>query len=241
MGQVAQPSKSAARLRYRFDSTDQLKRHFHQQEGRMMLFFPGGALAEGQPVVLDVSFTNSDQSCALRGRALGNEQGRVPGIWLDFSLAGLVAGLAEASRSHRRRHRRLPCDLMLTLLLPGGPELSRMTDLSLGGARLVGFNARVAPGTEVRLTPFGQVAQTPLDTGRVCWARPGDLGLRFQRADGQARAAVARLVESVQVEWRDAQEAAHPSLCACENGGPAFEPALPRAGFRRSVDPERER
>lgn len=241
MSHVGQPSKSAARLRYRFDSTDQLKRHFHQQEGRVMLFFPGGALAEGQPLVLDVSLTNSDQTCSLRGRALGNEQGRVPGVWLEFSLAGLVAGLAEASRSHRRRHRRLPCDLMLTLLLPGGPELCRMTDLSLGGARLAGFKTRVAPGAEARLTPFGQVAQTPLDTGRVCWARPGDLGLRFQRADGQARAAVARLVESVQEEWRDALEAAHPAVCACANGGPLFEPALPRAGFRKSGDSQRER
>lgn len=90
--------------RYRFDSTEQVSRHFRLATGRVVLFYPAALpLRYGEPVILDVTFGASDQHCPLRGTVLAKESAsQSVGLWLEFAAHGLVASLRSAGVSLRR-------------------------------------------------------------------------------------------------------------------------------------------
>ncbi|HUJ25324.1 MAG TPA: hypothetical protein VLW85_04845 [Myxococcales bacterium] len=88
-------------LRYRFDTLEQVSRHFHLVNGRVVLFYPGLALLKsGEPVLLEVAFLASEHCCEVRGTVMGKEKGgRHAGWWLQFprevGLAFVDASPAE--------------------------------------------------------------------------------------------------------------------------------------------------
>src|SRR3954469_20928014 len=90
------PASSLRLLRYQFDSVAQVSRDFHLSNGRVVLFFPSlHQLTPGEPLLLDVSFLDSDQHCPLRGTVLGKEGSTTQylGWWLEFTAHGLVSSL----------------------------------------------------------------------------------------------------------------------------------------------------
>jgi PilZ domain-containing protein len=229
------PSQAVRLLRYRFDSADQVTRHFHVATGRVLLFYPSLAtLRPGEPVILDVAFTLSDQHCPVRGTVIGrdNEMQHV-GSWLEFSAYGLVSSLNGATTNPRRRLRRFPtCTVVNVERGERMPVVGKLVDVSMGGGRLSGLSYKVSAGDVVTLNLFSSARSL---AARVLWMRGPEAGIQFIKPTSVERAAVAQLVEAAADRFVNADEARHPSACRCQEGYSVIEPPLPRAAHRRSV------
>ena len=221
-------------LRYRFDTAHQIAHHFHASSGRAVLFYPARVhLCPGEPVVLDVAFTASDQHCAVRGSVLGCEVGGQYGSWLEFGGSGVVADLQRASIARRRRHRRFLTGKVLHVGCGEQPPvMARLVDVSLGGARLAGATFAARPGESVRLSALSTSAGATVIAARMAWRRDGEAGVEFKRLSPAERAGVAALVEEARGHLGAAHEAVHPSVCRCAQGDATFEPPLPRVLHR---------
>src|SRR3954463_9660837 len=117
LGQPPQPTGPVRLLRYRFDSVEQASRHFHVVSGRVVLFYPSLlALRPGEPVLLYVSFINSEQHCRVSGVVIGKDAGGpYAGAWLEFAAHGIVESLQNAVASGKRRQRRYPTDIVINV------------------------------------------------------------------------------------------------------------------------------
>lgn len=221
-----------ALLRYRFDGFWQARRHVHVLEGRQLLFFPHlqPNLRDGQGVVLELCFNDSDQTAQAAGTVHSVETSGVRGAWLELFSLRLLEGLGQSMDKPRRKHRRLAADAVMRLERPGAMgSIARLADVSSGGARLVGVSGMWRAGTEIFLS---ELKGPPL-RGTVIWAREGQVALSFARADAQTRKGVQRLLDGAVPAWSKAAEARHPAGCGCGVGGTLVEPLLPRAAHRR--------
>jgi hypothetical protein len=220
-------------MRYRFDNAAQARRHLHTVEGRQILFFPDPFLdvRDGQAVLLELSFTDSEQTLAVRGEVHSLETGSLRGAWVELYALRLIDGMQIACGTPRRLHRRLPADLMVRAERPGVPgSLARLADISAGGARVVAGGGKWSAGEEILIS---EITGGPPLRGHVIRAREGEIVLRFQRTDATTRRNALRLVEAAVQRWSNARETHHPGACACMRGGALFEPLLPRAAHRR--------
>lgn len=218
-----------------FDSPDQVRRHFHVFSGRVVVFFPSALpVRQGEPVVLDVSFTASDQHCVLRGNALALGAGEALGSWLEFSAHGLVAGLESAAATAKRRHRRFPTNLFGSVERAGGmPAVCRVLDVAMGGARLSGVSFQPRVGEPLGLALFG--SESGKASGEIAWVRGREVGVRFVRHVAAQRFAVSTLVDVARQHLAEAVEVAHPAVCRCTQGAALVEPALPRSAYRSTA------
>jgi hypothetical protein len=220
-------------MRYRFDSAAQARRHLHWVEGRQILFFPDPFLdvRDGQPVLLELAFTDSEQTLAARGEVHSLETGTLRGGWIELYPMRLLDGLQIASGTPRRLHRRLPADFMVRSERPGLPaSVARLSEVSAGGARVVSAGGTWCEGEEILIS---ELSGGPPLRGKVIRAREGEIAVQFVRSDATTRRHAVRLVEAAVQRWRDARETHHPIACGCTRGGALFEPLLPRAAHRR--------
>jgi len=220
-------------LRQRFGATEELSRHLHAIDNRALLFFRDASLelAGGAKVLLEVSFTSSEQQLVLRGQVIGGvTEGALRGLWLEFPDLSLAA---RTQLPKERKQRRLACDALVQIRRDDHPHLGRLTDLSLGGARL-GAIAGVRPGDEVELRVVSDNASWPSELGRALVVRSdlNEVGTRFLRTESSSRMAVTRLFSALQESWARSPLVDHPPIC-CKNGA-LLEPPLPRMKGRIS-------
>jgi hypothetical protein len=216
------------RLRQWFDGEGQLRSHFHRRERDEVLLFAGPLLPAGAPVLLEVGFSDCDQTCVLRGHVLHAEPGERPGSWLSFETPEVVRGLIEAAAVRRRRSQRVPTELAVIARTGSSVFICRLTDLSAGGACLSGLKGLVAPGGELGLSLFGRSPSLGhLDTASVMWQQGTEAGVRFHRRSAISRQAIARLLTEAREAWLAAPEARHPASCRCSEGGRPWEHAVP--------------
>src|SRR3954466_15007533 len=97
-------------LRYRFDATARMEKHFHEMEGRTLFFFPATPVHKNGSRVF-VAFSNGGSCCLFRGRVRTQDSARFVGFWVEFPVVGM-AGLLKYTTQSRRSRERLP---------PGGP------------------------------------------------------------------------------------------------------------------------
>jgi hypothetical protein len=235
-GQATQPAAPVRLLRYRFDSVDQVSRHFHVAGGRVVMFYPCLLpLRPGEPVLLYVTFMNSEQHCRLAGVVIGRDAGgQYAGAWLEFAAYGIVAGLQSAT-TPKRLQRRFPTDTVINLERPDGLRVvAKLIDVGLGGGRMSGTSVRVTPGDNVRLSLFSRDTGTPVIGARVAWARPQEIGIEFNSPFPAERAAIAALTAEARQNLANAYEATHPTFCRCKTDTVA-EPPLPRPPHRQTA------
>ena len=86
-------------LRYRFDGSDPIRRHFHVVDGRALFFYPAtaAALQQGGRVAIEFAFTTSDQRCCYHGVA-GLVSEEPAGVWLQLHDPQVIEGLELARR-----------------------------------------------------------------------------------------------------------------------------------------------
>jgi hypothetical protein len=238
MSAIGQQSRSPRLLRYRFDATAQIARHFHVAAGRVVLFYPTLLpLEPGEPVILEVAFTRSEQRCILQGSVLAREATSPHASWLEFSAQGVVGGLRSAAAIPKRRHRRFPTDVVVHIeRIAGLPLISRLVDVCAGGGRLAGASFTPSAGERLRLGLYSGVEGRPAKVeAQVAWARAGEIGIRFPRPSLAERLSIAGLVEGVRRNLIAAYEAAHPGICKCTEGRAVVEPALPRSALHQAA------
>jgi hypothetical protein len=227
-------SRSPRLLRYRFDSSEQVARHFHAAAGRVVLFYPTLLRLEaGEPVILEVAFARSEQRCILQGSVLAPESAAPYASWLAFSAQGVVAGLRSAAAIPKRGHRRFPTDLVIELRPAAGPPfVSKLLDVSAGGGRLAGSSFTPSTGERVQLGFYSSVDRMSVTVAaEVAWARAGEVGIRFPHPSPAERLNIAGLVERFRKNLLSAHEAAHPGICKCMEGRAVVEPPLPRSAL----------
>lgn len=201
----------ALRLRYEIDTPRRLREHIHFVDGAGYFFFPGAAAAKGTAGVLEINFTETDDSTYLRAWVWARPPG---GVWLELAGAERCLGMLE---TFPRADRRIPTD---QLVLASGVTavLCRLRDVSAGGARLHVDARDAGPiGGRVRLAlPESGPSGAQLEAfGRVLWARDGEAGIVWNRGDLASRAAVLRLIQLADDEWEAARTFAHPATCRC--------------------------
>ncbi len=239
-GQRTRPATSVRPLRYRFDSADQVSRHFHVAGGRVMLFYPCLLpMAAGEPVLLDVTFVTSEHHCPLRGAVVSRESGsQYVGVWLEFSAHDLVAKLKSETALPKRRHRRFATDLVVNVEQGEGmPVVGKLVDIGFGGARIAGVSMKTRPGDRHRLSLFARDSGAPRIDARTSWTHGAEIGVEFIRPPPTQRTAIAALVNDASRRLAEAYEATHPPFCRCLDGNAVAEPPVPRssrplAGFQ---------
>ena len=170
--------KPATLLRARFGELAQLQKHLHVVEGRTVFFFrePAARLMGGDRVVVEFSVASSEQVSTLRGSVLGrvNGEGGQVGAWIEFPDAKLAKRLERGSAAlAMRQHQRVTCDLLVEVRQGRHAFLARMTDVSMGGARVLGAAAPrlgaqpLRPGSQLELRIMGHQAPFPHDLGRA--------------------------------------------------------------------------
>lgn len=220
-------------MRYRFETWAQARQHIHLIGRRQLLFFldPFIDVGDGQPVLLELCFTTSEQTITARGQVHSVERGNLRGAWLELFSSRLFDGMQIAPAAPPRRHRRLPTDIVVRAGRPGRPpSMARLADVSAGGARVLSAGGRWTVSEEIVLT---DLAGGPPLRGEVIRARDGDFSVQFQRNDATTRRNAMKLVETVMQRWNEARETRHPLSCGCGRGGALFEPLLPRSASRR--------
>jgi hypothetical protein len=220
-------------IRYRFDTVGQARQHVHVREGRQLLFFPDPFLdiRDGQPVMLEVSFTTSEQTLIVRGEVHSLETGALRGAWLELYGIRVFEGMQIACGFPRRTHPRLPSDILVRAEQPDRPaSMARLADVSAGGARIVAAGGKWCEGQEILIT---EMAGGPPLRGKVIRTRDGEVAIHFQRSDATTRRNAIRLFEQAVQRWSVARDTRHPAACGCSRGGALYEPLFPRAAQRR--------
>ena len=221
-------------LRYVFDTVGQLSRHVHAREGAALLFFPSALKDQrtGDHVLLELQMRDCDQRAVVRAIIHSRVDGRLKGIWLQFSDQLSRAIEADARTIRRRAHPRVGSDFMVQVREPdSSARIARMTDVSSTGARL-GSAPGLKVGSEIELQLLSAPRQVPRALGRaaVVRASAGDVGLRFASS---AAPQIGALLSWLQHEWQSALTVHHAPEC-CRLGQPT-EPTLPHARQQRST------
>jgi len=222
-------------LRQRFGTPEEMAAHLHPVENRTLLFFRepslAASLAGGSKVLLDISFTSTEQQVILRGHVLGSiTEGALCGLWLEFPDRALAR---KAGALVARKQKRIACDAMVQVRRGDHPHLGRLIDVSLGGARLCGL-VGVQDGDELDLRVVSDNPDWPTELGRAQVVRlsPTEVGARFLRNETTSRLAITRLFSALQASWNAAPLVDHPAICC--RGGPLIEPPLPHRKGRLS-------
>ena len=222
-------------LRYRLDSIEQARHHFHETPEHVLFFYPSlFPLRPAEPVILEVGFVDSDQQCAIRGSVVGSAGSEWGGSWLELEAHGIVARLKVAAKMPKRRQRRYPTSVLARVERGESTVVVRIADIGVRGARLAGTAIRASAGDQICIAPLG------LDSGvairaRVAWVRGIEVGVEFTGSSAREREMITALLLDAREGAATAYEATHPVICRCEHGQPPMEPALPRAAHRRSA------
>ena len=208
------------RLRYRIENAQLMREHLHLVDGVGYFFFPDrrAVAPDGMLALLEVDFSDSDESLVLRGLVWSRPA--TGGVWLELPRAGRA--VERMDRAHPRENRRLGTERLVVAQAEGqSPLLCRLRDLSVGGARIAG--AAGDPGDAVSVsTADGE----PLSmTGTVVWATNDATGIAWD-CDLRTRTDVVRLLEAEDDEWTRARCEVHPSSCRCGQRGKAIQPIL---------------
>lgn len=212
-------------LRYRFDSRAQAADHLHEQDYRLLVFYPNPTLkpALGTSAALDLTFDDTDQSRVLTGEVVSVSPG---GFYVRSARGGLAREIREGlvQRSHRRLGANLTVEVQRGSAVERAP--ASLTDVSLGGAQLSGIEG-LQNRERVRLRLLTALDRVPAQLGfsTVIWNGTGSTGLKFDRADPATRAAVAALNGKLLEDWSRAASLKHSSHC-CKDGVP-IDPPLP--------------
>lgn len=200
------------RLRYRIDNARLLREHVHFVEGVGYFFFPDKrqATEPGTAALLEIELVETGDALLLRGFVWA--RAATGGIWLELPEA--ARALARVERVAYRGDRRIATAQLVLLESSARPLLCRLSDLSLGGARIAAeawdFGAR---GEPVRVSsPEGD---GPVARGHVVWAANGLLGLAWVRDDLPTRALALKLLQAADDEWESAPTATHARGCRC--------------------------
>ncbi len=229
------PPGSVRLLRYRFESAEQVHHHFHVVQGKVVLFYPCVlSLRPGDPVLLDVTSASSEQHCSLRATVIGSESGGGhSGSWLNL-VATTALAVRGALLHPKRRQRRFPTDLLVTVAHRAGmPVVGKLIDVSLGGGRISGISINVTTGDRLHLSVVAQQTAVLDITARAAWVRGSDIGVEFKPSPG-TRGALAELIEASRQALAQAYEATHPSFCQCLDGKAVADPPLPRSVHRQT-------
>ena len=219
-------------LRYRFDATARMDKHFHEVEGRTLFFFPAASMHKDGSWVF-VSFSSGGSCCLFRGRVRSQDSARYVGSWVEFPVTGMAALLKHTSQSRRTRER-LAADVTVMLRRTDGAKaLCRIADVSAEGARLNGLPALLAPGDQVSIEMIGGPrGQSDLGNAEVVWARAQEAGIKFGRA-GAGRLALMNVVTQAEAVKSSTLEIVHGAGCGCRHGDAPTEPALPASAYRK--------
>jgi hypothetical protein len=223
------------RARYRFDSAEQIQRHFQPTDGMLFLYVPRpiAAVSEGMPAVVEIAYLGSDQSCALHGRVAARDPSGAGGFWVEFWSARHALGLQKALYTPLRRHRRFATDQVVYVSSEKRPAtVARVLDIGMGGLRLTGLPQSVVTGEALAVSATPRASESLLLVGSVAWIAPGVAGLAIPGAACR-KPAFRTLVEQAQEQWARSVDVAHPLVCACVTTGKPATPPLPRAAFRQ--------
>jgi hypothetical protein len=247
MGYVDSSSSGAAvLLAQRFRTMVELRAHLYAAEGLLLVFFrlppPSHTRASsdtslhelrvGARVALQITCDENGQSTTLRG-TLFARPGNTPGFWLGFPDTGLRKKI-ERGQLRDRTQRRVGCDLLVQAISAGKPQLGRLVDLSMGGARITGISGfQSGDGLQLRILSPPSSLSPILVNARVAFAGDKGLGVRLDRSDPTARQAITRLFDALQQAWSQAPEAVHSFLC-CRDGV-LLDPMMPRLRERERV------
>jgi len=233
--------QTATLLRARFAALGQLQNHLHVVEGRTAFFFRESSprLVGADRVVVELALVSSEQVSTLRGSVLGRvdtADGSQTGAWLEFPDARLARRLEKgATALATRQHQRVVCDLLVEVRQGRHAFVARMSDVSMGGARILGATAPrigampLRAGGTVEMKLVAPQPPFPTELGRADVVRTdmgtGDLAVRWVRSDSVARVASLKLLEGARRAWATAQEMVHAPTC-CVNGV-ANDPPVP--------------
>jgi hypothetical protein len=220
-------------LRYRFDATARMEKHFHEVEGRTLFFFPAApAFKDGSWVF--VAFSNGGSCCLFRGRIRTQDSARFLGAWVEFPVVGM-AGLLKYTSQSRRARERLAADVTVMIRRTDGAKaLCRIADVSAEGVRLNGLPALLAPGNQVTVEMIGgSRGQSDLGTAEVVWVRTQEAGLKFGRS-GTGRTSLLSVVAQAEAAKSSTAEISHAAGCGCRQGEGPAEPALPVSAYRKA-------
>jgi hypothetical protein len=226
---MANGERRSTLLRLRFESVEQLKAHLHVVQGRSLVFFrdAGLQIPAGGAVMLELAFTNSEQTRAVRATHVARSEGQ--GSWLA-TATGHFAREVHDRGIVPRRGRRLGADLPLRIRRQNGSEhLVTLLDLSIAGGRIGGgLPTSVVRGSSLDLRLLSPTVGQPPDLGQAtaAWVEDGEAGLVFDRARSACRVSVGRLFQGLQKEWETARTIDHHPGCCVGQG--VLDPPLPR-------------
>jgi hypothetical protein len=220
-------------LRYRFEATARMDKHFHEVEGRTVFFYPQAASQKDGSWVF-VSFSSGGSCCLFRGRVRTQDSARYVGCWVEFPVTGMADLLKHTSQSRRSRERLAADVTVMIRRTDGAKALCRIADVSAEGARLNGLPALLAPGDVVAVEMIGGPrGQSDLGAAEVVWARMQEAGLKFGRA-GAGRLALMNVVTQAEAVKSSTVEIVHGAGCGCRHDEGPTEPALPASAYRKA-------
>jgi hypothetical protein len=220
-------------LRYRFDATARMEKHFHEVEGRTLFFFPGAPTHKDGSWIF-VAFSSGGSCCLFRGRVRTQESARYVGCWVEFPIIDMADLLKHTSRSRRTRERLAADVTVMIRRTDGARALCRIADVSAEGARLNGLPALLGPGDQVAVEMIGGPrGQCDLGNAEVVWARAQEAGLKFGRAVA-GRLALTSVVSQAEAAKSSTVEIVHGIGCGCRRSDGPTEPALPTLAYRKA-------
>ena len=107
-------------LRYRFDATARMDKHFHEVEGRTLFFFPAASSHKDGSWVF-VAFSSGGSCCLFRGRVRTQDSARYVGSWVEFPITGM-ANLLKFTTQSRRGRERLAADVTVMVRRTDGAK-----------------------------------------------------------------------------------------------------------------------
>src|SRR5256885_4012734 len=219
-------------LRYRFDATARMEKHFHEVEGRTLFFFPAAPTQKDGSWVF-VAFSSGGSCCLFRGRIRTQDSARFVGCWVEFPITAMAALLKHTSQSRRTRERLAADVTVMIRRTDGAKALCRIADISAEGARLNGLPALLSAGDEVTIEMIGGPrGQSDLGKAEVVWSRAQEVGLKFGQG-GAGRLALMNVVSQAEAVKSSTSEIVHAAGCGCRHGDGPTEPALPASAYRK--------
>ncbi len=145
------------------------------------------------------SIEGASLEAVAQGDRVG-KAGRKAADLADKLKLGFVVFLRQSAIGNQRRSERLPCDLAVSLSLPGGAYRSRTVDLSEGGMLVRALeNTKITPGSIVDMVLDG------IGRGRVKVVNQSPAGVHceFADLDPTVRAALAARLAAISEENRE--------------------------------------